>query len=184
MRLSSVRVVDAAPPAESLEELYAVHHRRLLRLGTLLLGSATQAEDVVHDVFLAVHRDPTRLARLTDAGAYLRRGVVNGARSHQRRGGLLPRLRVAATDPSRGPAYAPSAEAPALAGSTRDTVLAAMSRLPARQREVLALRYYLDLSEREIAETLGISQGAVKSHASRGIAALRTHLPAELQEPS
>lgn len=176
--------MDAAPPAESLEELYAVHHRRLLRLGTLLLGSSAQAEDVVHDVFLALHRDPARLARLEDPGAYLRRGVVNGTRSQQRRGGLLPRLRLAAADPSRGPAHAPSADGPALAGSTRATVLAAMGRLPERQREVLALRYYLDLSEREIAATLGISQGAVKSHASRGIAALRTHLPAELQEPS
>ena len=48
-----------------------------------------------------------------------------------------------------------------------------MRALPQRQREVLALRYYLDLSEAEIADTLGISRGAVKSHASRGAAALR-----------
>jgi RNA polymerase sigma factor (sigma-70 family) len=47
-------------------------------------------------------------------------------------------------------------------------VLDALQALPRRQREVLALRYYLDLSEAEIADTLGISQGAVKSHASRG----------------
>ena len=53
-------------------------------------------------------------------------------------------------------------------------MLDAIQQLPDRQREVLALRYYLDLSEAEIAETLGISRGAVKSHASRGVAALRT----------
>ncbi len=58
----------------------------------------------------------------------------------------------------------------------------ALQPLPRRQREVLALRYYLDLSEREIAQTLGISAGAVKSHASRGAAALRTHLSALLEE--
>ena len=57
-------------------------------------------------------------------------------------------------------------------------VLDALRTLPHRQREVLTLRYYLDFSEREIAETLGISQGAVKSHASRGAAALRHLLEA------
>ena len=56
----------------------------------------------------------------------------------------------------------------------RESVLDALRQLPGRQREVLALRYYLDLSEADIAETLGISRGAVKSHASRGVAALRT----------
>jgi RNA polymerase sigma factor (sigma-70 family) len=61
-------------------------------------------------------------------------------------------------------------------------VIEALGRLPRRQREVLALRYYLDLSEREIAKTLRISQGAVKSHASRGAAALRTQLSELHQE--
>ena len=60
----------------------------------------------------------------------------------------------------------------------------ALARLPRRQREVLALRYYLDLSEREIAETLGISPGAVKSHASRGADALRRSLSPLLEETS
>ena len=55
-------------------------------------------------------------------------------------------------------------------------MLDALAALPTRQREVLVLRYFLDQSEREIAATLGISQGAVKSHASRGAAALRTSL--------
>jgi RNA polymerase sigma factor (sigma-70 family) len=55
-----------------------------------------------------------------------------------------------------------------------------MRSLPQRQREVLALRYYLELSEAEIAETLGISRGAVKSHASRGAATLRTLLEEQL----
>jgi len=64
----------------------------------------------------------------------------------------------------------------------RAEVLEALRRLPRRQREVLALRYYLDLSEAEIAEMLGISRGAVKSHASRGVAALRTDLAPTLQE--
>ena len=57
-----------------------------------------------------------------------------------------------------------------------DGVLDALATLPTRQREVLVLRYYLDYSERDIAHALGISQGAVKAHASRGAAALRTSL--------
>ncbi len=57
-------------------------------------------------------------------------------------------------------------------------VLEAMRSLPRRQRECLVLRYYLDLSESEIASTLGISNGSVKSHASRGLAALAKHLEA------
>ena len=63
----------------------------------------------------------------------------------------------------------------------------ALAELPRRQREVIALRYYVDLSEAEIAETLGISRGAVKSHASRGAAALRAslrhHLGDHLEPP-
>ena len=59
-----------------------------------------------------------------------------------------------------------------------------MRALPTRQREVVALRYYLDLSESQIAETLGISNGAVKSHASRAAAALRTSLGALMEDPS
>jgi RNA polymerase sigma factor (sigma-70 family) len=67
----------------------------------------------------------------------------------------------------------PGADEATLAAARRGVVLDAMRELPTRQREVLALRYYLELSEAEIAETLGISRGAVKSHASRGAAALR-----------
>ena len=60
----------------------------------------------------------------------------------------------------------------------RAEVVAALRTLPTRQREALVLRYYLDLSESEIADVMGISRGAVKSHAARGIAALRTTLEA------
>jgi len=68
---------------------------------------------------------------------------------------------------------APGADTASLDSERRRAVLDALRALPQRQREVLTLRYYLDFSEREIAQTLGISQGAVKSHASRGAAALR-----------
>ena len=70
----------------------------------------------------------------------------------------------------------PAADTSVLAAERRTAVLDALDQLPGRQREVLVCRYFLDLSEAEIAETLGISRGAVKSHASRGSAALRASL--------
>jgi RNA polymerase sigma factor (sigma-70 family) len=69
-----------------------------------------------------------------------------------------------------------------MAGDPDRAVLLALRALPERQRAVLALRYYLDLSEAEIADLLGISRGAVKSHASRGAAALRADLGPALEE--
>jgi RNA polymerase sigma factor (sigma-70 family) len=71
------------------------------------------------------------------------------------------------------PASVASAEAGALAIIEHEAVVAALRTLPARQREALVLRYYGELSEAEIAEAMGISRGAVKSHTSRGVAALR-----------
>ncbi|WP_084597042.1 RNA polymerase sigma factor [Nocardioides aequoreus] len=159
-----------------LEELYAAHYRRLLRLATLLLGDAAQGEDVVQDVFVTVHHRPDLLTGVDDVAAYLRRSVVNGARSAQRRRVVALRHRGRATDPTQTAGHAPGADAAVLDGVRRRAVLDAVAALPRRQREVVALRYYLDLSEREIAATLGISQGAVKSHASRGAAALRQRL--------
>jgi RNA polymerase sigma factor (sigma-70 family) len=79
-----------------------------------------------------------------------------------------------------------SAESFALAANRRTEVMAVLDRLPPRQREVLVLRYYLDLSESDIAETLSISRGAVKSHASRAMSTLRQHLATrtELEDQS
>ena len=106
--------------------------------------------------------------------------MVNGSRSSLRHRQVVDRHAARQTVP--GPA--PGADQAALAGARRAAVLDAMRDLPHRQREVLALRYYLDLSEAEIAETLGISRGAVKSHASRGSAALRAHLADYLEDRS
>ena len=111
--------------------------------------------------------------------AYLRQTVVNRSRSvlrHLKRRRQAPARRRRSDDPG--------ADHDVLRGARRHAVIDAMARLPRRQREVLALRYYLDLSEREIAETLGISPGAVKSHASRGADALRRSLSPLLEETS
>jgi RNA polymerase sigma-70 factor (sigma-E family) len=183
-----VRQAGAVSPHESarwdadtaLEQLYAAHWRSLVRLSVLLVRDQATAEEVVQDAFVAVHGRWSRLRDHDKALAYLRQAVVNRSRSALRHRGVV--AKHAAGD--RLPADAPGADEAALAAARRTAVLDAMRALPDRQREVLALRYYLDLSEAEIADALGISRGAVKSHASRGSAALRSLLGAYLEDRS
>lgn len=161
---------DAAVGALDLERAHREHYRSLVRLASLLLDDVGACEEVVQEAFVQIWRrgpalrDPDRLP------AYLRSAVLNGARSVMRRRQLRERQPHVAPDP------APGAEVTALAGDPDREVLSALRALPQRQREVLALRYYLDLSEAEIARTLGISTGSVKTHASRGLATLADRL--------
>ncbi|TWG89988.1 RNA polymerase sigma-70 factor (sigma-E family) [Nocardioides sp. J9] len=166
------RVMGDADAA--IEALYVAHWDRLVRLSVLLVRDQGQAEEVVQDAFVELHRRWERLDDPDRALAYLRQTVVNRSRSALRHRGVVQRhlARQHRVDD------APPADEPVLADSRRRSVLDALQRLPRRQREVLALRYYLELSEAEIAETLGISRGAVKSHASRGAATLRPILAA------
>lgn len=156
---------------EALSGLFAAHYDGLLRLAVLLVDPAT-AEDVVQDAFARLYAHWRRLRDPDKALPYLRSAVLNGARSRLRRAGTAARYDL--PPESR----AASAEDTALGRADADEMLAALDRLPRRQREVLVLRYYLDLTEAAIADTLGISPGSVKQHASRGIAALSRSLEA------
>lgn len=168
---------DAAVPLpadadEAIAVLYARHWTGLVRLASLLTRDASVAEEIVQDAFVALHR---RWPSLSDRGAahgYLRTSVVNGSRSMLRHRGVEERYRQPGPPEPAGP------EERAVQADQDATVLAALRSLPRRQQEVLVLRYYADLSEEEIARTLGLSRGAVKSHAHRGIAALRAALAA------
>jgi RNA polymerase sigma-70 factor (sigma-E family) len=154
---------------EALEQLYAAHHRALVRLAVLLLRDRELAEEVVQDSFVAVH---ARWGNLRDHElglAYLRRTVVNRSRSAQRRRGVEQRHLRTAT-PERD---VPGADEELDVLERRQRVLEALQSLPRRQREVLVLRHYVDLDEAGVAAALGISRGAVKSHAHRGAARLR-----------
>ncbi len=157
---------------EALEQLYAAHWRQLVRLSVLLVRDRATAEEVVQDAFVAVHGHWSRLRDPDRALAYLRQAVVNRSRSALRHRAVVARHAVRQT----APATVPGADVAAAAGTRRTEVLDALRGLPQRQREVIALRYYLDLSEAEISAALGISRGAVKSHASRGLASLRSVL--------
>lgn len=155
---------------EAVTTLYAAHYAELVRLAALLVRSSGEAEEIVQDSFVAMHDKWRRLREPEKAVGYLRRTVVNRARSSQRH------HRVADKHSSVEVEVSPSAELHALAAESRAAVIDALHRLPTRQREVLVLRYYGNLSEADIAATLGISRGAVKSHASRGMTALRSSL--------
>src|SRR5207244_10902654 len=157
---------------EGLVALYREHYVSLVRLASLLLRDVGTAEDVTQDAFAKVHLAWGRIRDPEKALAYVRSAVLNGARSRMRHLQVVDRHRP---EPRRD---TPSAGAGALSGEEHREVIAALRALPTRQRECLALRYYLGLSEAEIADTLGISAGSVKTHTHRRIAALEHTLEA------
>jgi RNA polymerase sigma-70 factor (sigma-E family) len=154
---------------EAVTHLFGAHYRSLVRLATLLLHEQGVAEEVVQDAYVALHTNWRRMRDPDKALAYLRVAVVNRSRSALRH----RRVVLAHLAAARPAADAPSAEAGALDALQHVAMMAAVRALPTRQREAIVLRYYADLSEAEIAEAMGISRGAVKSHTARGIAALR-----------
>lgn len=148
-------------------ELFRRQRPDLLRLAVLLLGDRAMAEDVVQDAFVALHRKWPTLSDPAAAAGYLRVSVVNGARSaHRRRATVWRHLKAGE------PEALPAADAGVLLAEEHRTVLDAVRRLPRRQREVLVLRYWAGLSEAEIADTLAVSRGTVKTCASRALAKL------------
>ncbi|MCO5996840.1 RNA polymerase sigma factor [Actinoallomurus rhizosphaericola] len=156
-----------------LTTVFRRHHLELVRMALFIVGDQATAEDVVQDAFAAVHR---RIDRLRDPGnplPYIRASVLNGCRGVLRRRAVARRF---------GGDYEPpiwSAESAALLGEDRREVFLALRSLPRRQREALVLRYYLDLSEAEIAEVMGVSRGTVKSTTSRALTALARKLGEE-----
>src|SRR5215470_184350 len=129
--------------------LFHRHYAALVREAALLVGDSATAEDVVQDCFIAVHRAWWRVRDPGTAVFYLRRSVINKSRSVLRRRAVADRHPVLRERPL------PSAEDSALAAAGISAVRAALRALPIRQREVLVLRYYADLSETQIAAVMG-----------------------------
>jgi len=162
--------VRGQAPDEAVTVMYLAHYAVLVRLAVMLVGDVATAEDVVQDSFIAMHRAWRRLRDTAKALPYLRRSVINRSRSVLRHRAVADRQ-----FPVLAPGL-PSAEDSALAAIQRSSVLAALSTLPLRQREVIVLRYYADLTDAQIAATLGISRGTVKSHTARAKDSLRAML--------
>ena len=157
-------------PGSAVSGLFDEHYTRMLRVATVLLGDVSAAEDVVQDSFLTLYTSWPQVRNKAEAAGYLHRSVVNGARSRLRRRAVAQRLR-----PLRQPDVL-SAEDAALSGLVSGSLLAAIRLLPRREREAVLFRHYLDLSEQQAAEALGLRRGSVKAYASRGLAKLRTVL--------
>ena len=168
----------AAPQAgwPDVAVLYRQHHADLVRLALLLVGDRGCAEDVVQDVFTRLCARG-RILQADSTLAYVRTAVVNGCRSVLRRRALARRVAISRAAPWRD--TQDSAEQTAILAEDRRQVLAALAGLPSRRREVLVLRFYLDLPVAEVAATLGISQGSVKSATARGLDALARRLGEE-----
>ncbi|MET9255028.1 sigma-70 family RNA polymerase sigma factor [Streptomyces sp. NPDC048182] len=145
--------------------LFESQYVRLLRLARLL-GADQEAEDIVSEAFCQLHGRWGDLRSPEAAAQYLRSIVVNLTRMR------LRHLQVVRGHVPDAPGVAASAEQNALAGHDRLRLVAALRQLPRRQREALVLRYWMDLREAEIAATMGVSAGAVKTHVYRGMRSL------------
>ncbi len=159
-------------PRAAVTFLFHHHYRRLVGLAALMVDDRASAEEVVQDAFESLYRSWGRLRDPQAALAYLNRSVVNGSRSRVRR--RITERTYAFPDAGT----APSAESDGVYRSQRAELMAAVRTLPQRQREVIVLRYFLDLSEEQIADWLGVSKGSVKRHAFRATATLQKRMEA------
>ena len=172
-RIVVARSESTADRDAVLEVLFRTHYAALLRLAMLLVGSREEAEEVVQDAFVSLHRHWIGLRDTGSAGAYLRAAVVGGCRSRRRRfarAAATPRLAVVLDDPTL--------EERAIDAEAAAEVAAAVRALPTRQREVVVARYYLGLTEAQTAQLLHVGVGSVKRHAHRALAALERGMEA------
>lgn len=174
---TSTSVPVAAPGGvPSVEELFRAEGTALVRLARIFTDDRNAAEDLVQEAFIQFQRSRHRIRHADAATAYLRSIVLNLARDHNRRG-LMSRRHHASVLPDPGPDPFDDALVDRLTSNQQGhRVLDALRELPRRQRDCLVLRFHVELSEREIARTLGISPNTVKTHVRRGIATLQSVL--------
>lgn len=141
------------------DDLYRAEYVPMVKLARGLVDSSERAEEIVQDAFAKVFE---RWNRLKEPGGYLRVSVINGARSELRKREVGRRLGLARRAET--------------VTEERDYLLDALDQLSTNQKTVLVLRYYADMSEKEIADALNIRPGTVKSTTSRGLARLRKAL--------
>lgn len=140
----------------------------LLRFAHALTGDPHTAADLVQDALERTGMRWSRLDRQGDPEAYVRRAILNGRTSRWRK---LRRETLVDTPPDRTICLDPPGR--------DETLWRLLATLPHRQRAVIVLRYYEDMSEEQIAATLGCAPGTVKSQASKALAKLRAAMPAE-----
>jgi RNA polymerase sigma-70 factor (sigma-E family) len=157
--------VDA--PGDYFDEFFRATWSRLFRTAYAVAGDAASAEDALQSAYARAYASWRRVSSADHSEAYVRRMVVNEIIGDRRRGWWKRERPVAE------PGNVGRIESPEVGVTDRHVVWAAVQELPVRQRAVIVLRYYEDLSEREIAEVLGCSPGTVKSQASAALTNLR-----------
>ena len=166
---------------DGFREFLAARQAHLLRAAWVLTGDAQLAEDLLQTALVKVLPRWERLARDGVVEPYLRKTMITTATSWWRRKwhGEVPSGHGTALAARRAPGWEPVGGGAAFdAVDDRSVLGAALRALPPRQRAVVLLRYYLDMSEAETAAMLGCSQGTVKSQSSKALAALRGRLAA------
>ncbi len=148
--------VDEAIALASFDYLYRDEYEPMVRLARGLVDAPEVAEEIVQDAFAKVYE---RWSRLDQPGGYLRTVVVNGARSELRKREVRRRIGLR-------PFIPPQPE-------DQDYLLDALDQLSPRQKTTLVLKFYADMTEKEIAQAMGVRPGTVKSATSRGLAELR-----------
>jgi RNA polymerase sigma-70 factor (sigma-E family) len=151
---------------QAVAALFAEHHLALVRLAVVMVGDVATAEDVVQDAFEKLQASWHRLRDPGSGLAYARAAVLNGCRNVRRRSAIVRKHAGYAT---RQDTAQPDAEQ-ALADSAE--LMAAIRALPRRQREVVVLRFYLDLDVAEVADVLSIGPSSVRSSSARALAQL------------
>ncbi len=155
--------------------LFEEEGNALVRMARLFTDDRNAAEDLVQEAFIRLHKSAHRIHNPEKAAPYLRSIVINLARDHNRRG--LMSLRHQEAAPAGTDADAP--EDRLLLDEEQTLLLNEVRALSPRQRDCIFLRFYLELSEREIADALGISPNSVKTHCRRGLASLRETIGGE-----
>jgi DNA-directed RNA polymerase specialized sigma24 family protein len=161
------RDASAEDASHAVAALYQLHYPALVRLAALLVPDLATAEDIVQDAFAAVHGRWHVQPDADAALAYLRWSVVHRSRS-------VPPLGEPAAgtgEPTEG-----TGEPAAGTGEPGSAVMSALRALSPRQREVVVLRYFADLSEAEIAAATGMSMAAVRDHAAQAMSSLQAEL--------
>ena len=152
----------------ALTGLYLTHYRPLVRMAALLVQDLATAEEIVQDSFVALHAAWRRLPGTDHALDYLRRAVVDRSRSVLRQHVVVDRL---------APRFEPDLpRGEASIEVERSAFISALWALPARQREVVVLRYFADLPETQVASATRISAAAVRTYAARAMSSLRAEL--------
>jgi RNA polymerase sigma-70 factor, ECF subfamily len=160
--------------------LVRAHEQVAFRTACLIAGSAAEAEDAAQEAFVKAWRALPRFREGAPLRPWLLAIVANEARTRRRASGRREgwTLRAAGETRALGPSAEPSAEAGVLVRERTHELLEALAALGERDREVLALRFVLDLSEREMAAVLDCRPGTVKSRLSRALDRLREEVAA------